>query len=297
MHRVQLFSPGMALESAHLELLAALLDNTTLAAASRTISLSPSAASRRLQDAERLVGVALTEKSGRTISLTPAGRLLAEAASASARRLSEAELAARWLGATGPRPVRIGVEFFDAVAWLLPHQDVAPYEVVRTTGLNRSGTDFTAIDLMIDAVGSDPATFDDQNWKVLGVDQLALVVGAGNPLAKASQIAVSDIVGERYLAGSADPIPGFEFERFFLPSGDCPKDIITIASFSLLMDLVARNDGVTIQPSKAVAKNQRPGLTVVPLDRSIPIAWVVARCDRSDQRVGRLLESFGDLFD
>lgn len=285
----------MALETAHLELLAALLDRSTLAAASDAINLSPSAASRRLQDAERLVGVALTERQGRTITLTPAGRLLAEASAAAARQVSDAELAARWLGASGPRPVMVSVGFFDAIAWLLPRQDVVPYEIVRA----KPAADYRQPDLTIDVAGADitGANQAAPPWEVLGADRLMLVVSDGHRLAAKPEVAVADMVDERYLASSTDPLPGFEFERFFLPSGDCPATIATIDSFSLLLELVARNEGITIQPSRAVVEAPVSGLSLVPLDRPISVSWVARRNDASDHRVDRILEFAGDLFD
>ena len=60
----------MPLDRPHLELLQALADHQTLRAAATSINLSPSAASRRLDDAERRVGVALTHTPGRSLELT-----------------------------------------------------------------------------------------------------------------------------------------------------------------------------------------------------------------------------------
>ena len=96
----------MPLDRQHLELLRALTEHRTLRAAATSINLSPSAASRRLHDAERRVGVALTRTDGRALELTSAGRYLAEVARDADRLLTEAEVAARVLMELGvPRRV------------------------------------------------------------------------------------------------------------------------------------------------------------------------------------------------
>ena len=121
----------MALERLHLELLQALADHSTLRSAAASINLSPSAASRRLDEAERRVGVTLTRTDGRSLELTPAGRYLAEAARAAARTLDDAEIAARWLDRGAAQPVRVGLGFHDTITWAL--DPTTPFEVLRTT--------------------------------------------------------------------------------------------------------------------------------------------------------------------
>ncbi|MEM9653343.1 MAG: LysR family transcriptional regulator [Actinomycetota bacterium] len=327
----------MSLDSKHLDLLAALRTTESLAAASTAINLSPSAASRRLTDAERVVGVALTTQVGRTVRLTAAGRLLADAARESGRVLAEAELAARWIGADGPPPLQVGVGFFDAISWLLPDQEHLAFEVVETGGRQsgsgqpgtrqlgarqpgarppgRAGSSRPGPAAVIDVVGASGAPEGTATntavatgrqrdpvpaaaaRRVLGPDRLVLVVAAGHRLADSGPVGAAGLVHLRYLASAVDPLPGFEFERVFLPSGDCPTDITVIGSFSLLLDLVARGQGVTIQPERALTDRLNHGLCAVPLDRPTPMHWVIDRFDAgADHRIDRFCDLVAERF-
>lgn len=276
----------MVLDSSHLELLAALARSGSLGAASTQINLSPSAASRRLKDAERLLGVPLTAKTGRTRRLTAAGRVLADAAISSSAQLSEAELAARWLGSAENQPVRIGIGFHDAISWLLPRFDQHPYEVrrrrpdARFTAANRS----EALDLTVDVTGPVPV-----GAVSLQTDELRLVVPPDHELADGRRITVADLAPHPYLVGESEPIPGFEFERYFLPSGATPNRIVPIESFSLLIDLVAAGHGVSIQPTAAVVALGRVDVVVVALDRTIPVNWVAESNGRLSDRTAQFI--------
>lgn len=311
-----MYGGPVALDTSHLELLAALSENSTLASASKSINLSPSAASRRLQDAERLLGVSLTSKSGRTLRLTAAGRILAEAAAHTSKQLAEAELAARWLGNDGKQPIRIGVGFQDSISWLLPKSVDLRYEIARV-GQDTAGQKQTIgeLDLVIDVIGAETTNpgvgeheksaqsrsgnnkseFGDSH--VLAGDELVLVVGADHPLTKQQSVSAAAVATQTYLAGALDPQPGFEFGQFFLPSGDCPTDIVLIQSFSLLVDLVARNEGITIQPRRSIVGPRERGVVLIELDRSIPVAWVAKSTDDSNPRVRQFLELVAELAD
>ena len=67
-----------SLERQHIDLLVALRHSGKLATAAQLVHISASAASHRLKEAERRLGVALTATDGRSIRLTPAGLHLAE---------------------------------------------------------------------------------------------------------------------------------------------------------------------------------------------------------------------------
>ncbi|MEM9517739.1 MAG: LysR family transcriptional regulator [Actinomycetota bacterium] len=257
----------MALDRTHLELLGALTEHPTLRAAAQSINLSPSAASRRLDDAERRVGVALTETIGRTLTLTAAGRYLADAARDADRRLADAELAARWLDRGETRPVRIGLGFHDAIPWALSTGQ--PIEIVRTTESGwpaalAAGT----IDLVVD-VGDAPATGPRLE---LATDRLVAVVPAGHPLATNGHgIDGPDLAPLPYFASAVEPRPGFEFEQLFRPSGSSPRNIVRVESAAITHDLVAAGRGVTVQPALAVPP--RTDLAIVGLARSIEVRW------------------------
>ena len=260
----------MLLDSGHLELLAALTRHDTLAAASTAIHLSPSAASRRLQEAERRLGFTLATVDGRSMRLTAAGRIVAEAAVATEAQLSEAELAARWLGSGAERPLRIGVGFFDTLAWALPDLSTHAFTITRV-GLHPAEPALTnnVVDIVMDVRNERPPA----NAVTLAEDRLTLVVGTTHPLAELAVAAATDIAPYRYLGSALDPQPGFEFDAFFRPANTSPGDITTVESLTCLLDVVASGQAVSIQPSRVVAE-QRGDLRTIPLDRHVPVEWV-----------------------
>jgi DNA-binding transcriptional LysR family regulator len=65
------------LSSADIQFFAAVARSASLAAAARALDVTPSAVTQRLQELERRVGVRLVERSGRRITLTAEGELLA----------------------------------------------------------------------------------------------------------------------------------------------------------------------------------------------------------------------------
>jgi DNA-binding transcriptional LysR family regulator len=65
------------LSSSDLQFFAVVARSPSLAGAARELEVTPSAVTQRLQDLERRIGVRLVERSGRRITLTDEGEVLA----------------------------------------------------------------------------------------------------------------------------------------------------------------------------------------------------------------------------
>ncbi|MER6944531.1 LysR family transcriptional regulator [Nonomuraea sp. NPDC000554] len=107
------------LDPRKLRLLRELAQRGTIAAVAEAVTFTPSAVSQQLSALEREAGVPLLERTGRTVTLTPAGRLLVEHAQAVLEQLERASaaLAAARGGPSGP--LRVGA-FPTAARVLLP---------------------------------------------------------------------------------------------------------------------------------------------------------------------------------
>jgi DNA-binding transcriptional LysR family regulator len=107
------------LDVRRLRLLRELALRGTIAAVADALAFSPSAVSQQLSVLEREAGVALLERTGRSVTLTPAAQVLVEHAEAVLERLerAEAKLAQAREGLSGP--VRIGA-FPSATRTILP---------------------------------------------------------------------------------------------------------------------------------------------------------------------------------
>src|SRR5689334_8877114 len=106
------------LDVRRLRLLCDLAHLGTIAAVARAHSYTPSAVSQQLAALEREAGVPLLARTGRRVTLTPAGQILARHAARVLAALEEAGAALASAG-TGPTgPLRIGA-FPSAVRTLL----------------------------------------------------------------------------------------------------------------------------------------------------------------------------------
>jgi len=282
MHTVQ-----MSLERHHFQILAALAAHGRLGDAARSLHLSGSAATHRIQEAERRLGVALTERDGRTIRLTEAGMLLAEKGRDIEREIGRAELRARWMGTGAGRRIRIGVGFYDTASWLV--DTFAPVEGVPRTELLRFH-DENLLNAVRDGeadivVAPWPALPSGLRHELLHDDDLVAAVPASSPLAGLSAVSPIDLADRQYLTSGLVPKAGFEHDRFFLPAGITPESVLQVQSLEMLLRLVGEGLGVTIQPSLAVTWNRpHQDVVLVPLaGEPITISWSAShRADADD---------------
>ncbi|MBN6050602.1 LysR family transcriptional regulator [Nonomuraea sp. RK-328] len=107
------------LDPRKLRLLRELARRGTIAAVAEAVMFTPSAVSQQLSALEREAGVPLLERTGRTVTLTPAGRLLVEHAQAVLEELERASAALAAVRGGPSGPVRIGA-FPTAARALMP---------------------------------------------------------------------------------------------------------------------------------------------------------------------------------
>src|SRR5215471_2486538 len=102
-----------------LRLLLELNRRGTITAVADALAYTPSAVSQQLAALEREAGVPLLERTGRSVRLTPAGRVLVSHGDAVLARLEEATVAMAAVAGGLSGPLRIGA-FPTAVRALLP---------------------------------------------------------------------------------------------------------------------------------------------------------------------------------
>ena len=290
----------MSLDRPHLQLLAALREYGRLGDAARSLHLSPSAASHRLAEAERRVGVTLTESNGRTLRFTPAGQHIAASAAELERELERSLLTTRWIGSGEPSRIRVGVGFYDTAGWLLdtftPPPGAPRIELLR----------FRDHDL-VDAVRNDRADVAIAPWPKcptglrhidLGPDVLVAAVAAGGAFADGDPIRPEELYDTTFLTSDYRPSRGFEFHEFFLVAGVVPTTVVQVQSLEILLRLVGNGDGVTIQPSLVLTWN-RPHRTVeiVPLaGRDITVQWTATYRRDAGEEVVAAADRIADAF-
>lgn len=286
----------MSLDRHHFQLLLALSETGSLGRAAELLSISPSAASHRLKEAERRLGVALTEPHGRSLSLTGAGSHLAGAAAIAEDALRSGEEISRWLGTTAPATVRLALDFLDRAPWFDHFGGAGRFPFrVDLVRVGFHGVVEAVARHVVDAGIVVVPDHEEEGEFVIARDELGAAVPADHPAAARGALLPEEIDETTYLTSGGIPQPGYEFYGFMQPAGVYPGEFVLIESIWATLRLVAAGRGLTIQPRIAL-EPAFEGTAVVPLEGvSIPVRWeAVARPDRSQETEALLRAMTGE---
>jgi DNA-binding transcriptional LysR family regulator len=262
------------LDVRRLRLLHDLAQLGTIAAVAGAHRYTPSAVSQQLAALEREAGVALLERSGRRVALTPAGVVLVRHAAtvlAAVERAGAAVAAARG-EPTGP--LRIGA-FPTAVRTLLP------------AALVRLGRDHPNLELMVTELdpAAAPGALRERRLDVAllhdydtmpvapddGLDSVPLLdetvylaVPAAHPAAAAGADAVAAVRDAAWITGSPGTACHAVTLRLCHRDGFAPRVRHHADDFAAVLALVAAGQGVSVVPQLA-AGQPPPGVRLVPL--------------------------------
>jgi LysR family transcriptional regulator for metE and metH len=277
-----------SLERQHIDLLVALRHSGKLSTAAELVHISASAASHRLKEAERRLGVALTATNGRSIRLTAAGLHLAEVGEVAQRNLRSAEETARWMNSADRPAVRIALDFYDTAPWF--EQLIGLRDLPTDVDFLRVGHDQTveSVHRRITDLGIIVLAASIPEGNVLSADHLVGVVRDDHPAARRGQLQPGDIVDATYLTVGDRPTHGFEHHEFFEPAGVRPHRLRKVESLAMALRLIRSFGGITVQPALALRTPPLDGLVVVPLaGAAIPVRWeIVLRKEPDDDEVG-----------
>jgi LysR family transcriptional regulator, regulator for metE and metH len=265
----------------HYQLLLALERLGSVGQAATELHISQSAASQRINEAERRLGITLTTRSGRNVALTSAALLLIQAARQSEALLQAAEAEARWLDHSNAPTLTLAVGAHDALWWLPAlsteldaDDDCAAVEVVRCT--DDDGPRFVA-DGRAD-IHITPYETTSKIAQTLFKDQLVGVVGTNHALATKPALTPHDYHSCHYATYSNTPRDGFEHHTFLAPHGAIPATITRYESISTIVAIVAAGNRISILPRWAIPDD--PSVTIKPLDPAPPaITWTLLTRD------------------
>ena len=245
------------------------------------LHISQSAASQRISEAERRLGITLTTRRGRNVALTSAALHLVQAARQSEGLLQAAEAEARWVDHSSAPTLTLAVGVHDALWWLPAltkeldaDEDCAALEVVRCS--DDDGPRFVAdgrADIHITPYGTSSTI-----GQALFDDQLVGVVGRNHPLATKPALTPHDFHGCHYANHSTEPRDGFEHHTFLAPHGAIPLTISRYESITTIVAIVATGNRISILPRWAIPNDA--SVTVKPLDPAPPeITWTLLTRD------------------
>ena len=193
------------LERSHLEILRAVERHGTVTAAAESLHLTQSALSHTIAKLERLAGLPLWLREGRSLRLTQAGEYLLAVAQRLLPQLETAETYLREYADGGRGSLRIGMECHPCYEWLLkvvsrymgdwPDVDI---DVKQKFRFGSMGALFNhEIDLI---VTPDPLLTPDVSYLPVFDYEQVLVVGREHPLAQLPYVQPKDLVSETLIA-------------------------------------------------------------------------------------------------
>jgi DNA-binding transcriptional LysR family regulator len=258
------------LDVRRLRLLAELSRRGTIAAVARTVGYTPSAVSQSLAQLEREVGVALLERDGRRVRLTPAASQLVERADRVLAELdaAEHELAAQHESVQGS--VVIGAFPSAAVSLVVPavRELAARYRELVVTVREHEPEDGIPLlragelDLLISESYDDipPAPAGGLELHPLMIEPMLLVLPPDSPATSPG-----DLAGASWIGG----LPGTQFatmvERVGRDAGFTPRIVHRADDQTLHLALVEAGLGVGLLPALACPPDR--AVRYVPLEQ------------------------------
>ncbi|ARJ05848.1 LysR family transcriptional regulator [Cnuibacter physcomitrellae] len=202
-----------------LELLRELAERGSITEVARATHRTPSAVSQQLRVLEREAGLPLTEKSGRGIVLTDAGRALARSAADIAVAIERAE--ALWDEFRNDPTGEVSLSTFPTggqmlLPGLVKRLDSLGGLVLTCADRDVDSAEFPLLTADFDIVLAHSPTDPPQNWNSTEVtavklmtEPLDIALPPGHPLAQKEVLDPEDLVGEQWIG-----VPwGYPFER------------------------------------------------------------------------------------
>ncbi|NAO96030.1 LysR family transcriptional regulator [Halomonas sp. Choline-3u-9] len=260
-------------------LIDAIATHGTVHGAAAAIGITQPAATHRIREMERRLGVALFHREGRRLTLSASGERLLETAHDVLPRLRSAELEAWQLARRTEPALRLGIGPYDTFSRALPHlydQHERDIDLVRlsmadmTTALLTSRVDMIC---MIEVPSQRGIAH-----QLLFEEPLVAVLPPEHPYEQSDAVPAEVFDQGRHFTYSITPESGHEFEHFFQPAGVYPSHMVQIESVALILELVAAGKGVSILSRWAVQDAHHAGRVVMrPLAGNLlRIPWYLA---------------------
>ena len=276
-----------------LELLRELADRGSVTAVAQATHRTASAVSQQLKILEREAGVPLTERAGRGIALTSAGRALARTATDVATAIERAE--ALWADfRSQPRGDVSLVIFPTGGQMLLPGLLTAisgmPGLTIRAGDLDSNVVDIADLTADYDVVVADsPGVLPSWSQRGLTVVQLMrepldIALPDGHPLGARRSLSPADLADQRWI-GTPAGLPFDRILRGIEAANGTPAQIVQrFADNGIVEALVAAGHGIAILP-RYTTRDRENGLITRPLTgvRASRLISVLMRPDRAER--------------
>lgn len=261
-----------------LQILDVVADAGSMAKAAPRLGMSQPAVSRVVSDMESLLGVPLFDRSSSGVELTKFGQALRRRTTSISDELKQGlgELAV--LADPTQGEVRIGTtEPMTALTATIIQNISDVYPKIRfvvsagdTLALHEKLRQ-REIDVAVTRMAADFARYEDLAGEALFEDELAVIAGKHNPLARRRSLTLRGLMNERWLLGT----PATSFLRPFIEEAfaaeglSVPAATVTCGSYAMQINLLAAGPFLAILP-RATLRYPAPHSTLVPLRVKMP---------------------------
>jgi DNA-binding transcriptional LysR family regulator len=262
-------------ELRHLRYFVAVAEEASFTSAARRVHVAQQVLSAQVRQLEGVLGVDLLERSARGATLTPAGVVFLEGARETLQALARAAESCRNVGnvvagtltvglnvaASGEEPTRLLAEVERRCPQITLR--LRTYELTHpAAGLLDHGTDVAFVRL--------PVASDAVNTRVIAREPRVFVVASSHPLAGCERLALSDVVGQPWIAAelSTDGCQPAAWRDAWLvnprPSGERPIIAAVARTIDEWREHAAAGKGISLCPASAETHYARPELAFVP---------------------------------
>jgi DNA-binding transcriptional LysR family regulator len=264
---------GRRLKLRDMRILMAVAECGTMGKAAEKLAVSQPAVSKAISDMERAVGVRLLDRGQSGVEPTAYGRALIKRGIAMLDEMRQGLKDIEFLSDPSAGEMSAGATAPVASAIIAPTIDQLSrrYPRMRFNAVVADGAPLFAelearkIDFFI--ARNAHRLPDQYKFEVLFYDELKLVIGSHNPLARRRSIALADLIGEPWLLLPPDSYFGSLQAAVFRASGLEPPPIaVTATAYHLRLELLASNRLLTILPGfSIVLPRPHPGLVALPV--------------------------------
>jgi len=293
---------GRRLKLRQLEVLLAVAQWGSMARAAEHLAITQPVISKTIADLEQIVGVSLLDRTRHGVEPTLYGRALLKRSAAIFNDVRTSMTELEFLSDPGGGELRIGTTepmtagllcaIIDRISRQHPrvaiHVKLGDPPQLQDRELRERD-----IDLMIGRLPQQVPAPDDIETEVLAEEQVFVVVGKQNPLARRRKLELKDLMDECWTLPPAESYPGSLIGRAFEARGLAyPRNGVMVHSNQLQTALLATGRFVTCLPGTMVAFSaERLQLKILPVSLSIR-PWPIGIATLKN----RLLSPLASLF-
>jgi DNA-binding transcriptional LysR family regulator len=276
------------LSLASIRTLAAVVETGSFAAAAARLDYSPAAVSHQMAALERSLGLTLFERGAHSIRVTDAARHLHQRATELALLLEQVHREAQLLSDGQAGRIRLGT--FPSASGLLLARSIARF-LVRRRGVSvtiEEGEPYDLVPALAQARCDLALVFrydlvppiwqsglDGLQATDLLVEPLHLIAAAQHRLAAATDVSISDLAGETWIANREPTAAHACLLACTARAGFTPEIAFTSDNFDAVLALVREGLGVSIVPGLALTRGAA-GVRIIPVRDSLPRRHVCA---------------------